>query len=181
MPVLKGIRQRMLKIADIARGGLSRIILIVGVMLLMAGCSQIIIPNTPDGTILSPSNSIQVAETQVIPTSASQGDAQMTPSLPAPGDAGLQSLIETAKEDLAQRLSLSVTQINLIEAKALTWPDSSLGCPQPGMAYTQILTPGYLILLEADRKVYEYHANRDTYVIFCKNPSPPVPGMPGDI
>jgi hypothetical protein len=147
----------------------------------LLGCSQIIIPDTQDSEIPSPVNP-QLAETQQVPSLPTEGDAtQMIQPLPTVSDPSLQSLIEKAKEDLAPRLSLSVTQINLIEAKAVTWPDSSLGCPQPGMAYTQILTPGYLILLEAGRKVHEYHANRDTYVIFCENPSPPVPGTPGDI
>lgn len=163
----------MLKIADRARDGLSGIILLVGAMLLIAGCSQIIIPNTPDGTILSPSNTTQVAETQAIPTSVPQGDTQMTPSLPAPANAGLQSLIETAKEDLTQRLSIPVTQINLVEATEVEWSDSSLDCPQPGMDYLQVITPGYRIVLEAGGQAYEYHSNRDAYVIYCENPVPP--------
>jgi hypothetical protein len=68
-----------------------------------------------------------------------------------------------------------------VKATSIVWPDSSLGCPQDSMVYAQVLTPGYLIVLETGGKVYEYHANRDTYVIFCENPSPPVPGTPGDI
>ena len=99
----------------------------------------------------------------------------MTPSLPAPADAGLQSLIETAKEDLAQRLSISVTLISLVEAMEVEWSDSSLDCPQPGMDYLQVLTPGYRILLEANTQVYEYHSNRDAYFIYCENPNPIIP------
>jgi hypothetical protein len=105
----------------------------------------------------------------------------MTPSPTIPAGAGLQNLIDKAIADLAQWLSIPATQIKVVEATLVVWPDSSLGCPQPGMAYAQVLTPGYLILLEADGKLYEYHANRDTYVIFCENPSPPVPGTPADI
>jgi hypothetical protein len=111
-----------------------------------------------------------------------QGDiTQMPTSLPTPADTGIQNLIEKAKEDLAQRLAVSANEINLVEATSVTWPDSSLGCPQKGMVYTQVLTSGYLILLEANGNMYEYHANRNTYVIFCENPSPPVPGTPADI
>jgi hypothetical protein len=105
----------------------------------------------------------------------------MSPSPSTPTASGLQNLIEKAKEDLTQRLSISVTQISLVEATEVVWPDSSLGCPQEGMAYTQVLTPGYLILVEASGKIYEYHANRATYVNFCENPSSPVPGLPADI
>jgi hypothetical protein len=97
----------------------------------------------------------------------------MTPSLPTPVDPGLQSLIEKAKADLAQRLSLSGTQINLVEFTEVEWSDSSLGCPQAGMDYLQVITPGYLILLEVNAQTYEYHSNRDTYFIRCENLSPP--------
>lgn len=112
-----------------------------------------------------------VREPQVLPT---QGDnIQMTQSIP-----GLQGLIEKAKEDLAKRLSITVIEINVAEATEVIWPDSSLGCPQEGMAYAEVLTPGYLIMLEYANKQYEYYADKDSYVIFCTNPTPPLPGAP---
>lgn len=110
-----------------------------------------------------------------------QGDTtQMTPSLPTPADAGLQSLIDKAIADLAQRLSIPAAQISLLEATEVEWSDSSLDCPQPGMAYLQVITPGYRILLEANTQVYEYHSNRVAYVIYCENPTPPIPGASED-
>src|ERR1044071_6399292 len=93
----------------------------------------------------------------------------------------LQNLTEKAKADLAQRLSIAITQINVLEAKAVTWPNSSLGCPERGMAYTEVLTPGYLILLHVNNQDYEYHASKSSEVSYCPNPTPPVQGMPGDI
>ena len=99
---------------------------------------------------------------------------------PTPSFPGMESLIEKAKADLAQRLATSVTEITLKEATPMTWPDSSLGCPQEGMMYTQVLTPGYLILLEHAGNRYEYHASRGNTLVTCENPSPPVPGTPGD-
>ena len=111
-------------------------------------------------------------------TTTKGADTTMTPSPPtAPG---LQGLIELAKQDLAQRLSIATDQIKLVEATEVEWSDSSLGCPQPEIAYLQVVTPGYLILLDAGNKEYEYHASRDTYVIYCENPSPPIPGTSED-
>ena|SRR5688572_13660014 len=73
----------------------------------------------------------------------SQGDiTQMPTSIPTPADAGLQNLIEKAKTDLAQRLAISVHEIILLEATSVVWPDASLGCPQPGMAYIQVPEDG---------------------------------------
>ena len=110
-----------------------------------------------------------------------QGDiTQMPSSTPTPSFPGLQALIEKAKEHLAQRLAVSTSEIGLIEATSVTWPDSSLGCPQAGMVYTQVLTPGYLILLEHGGTMFEYHASNRDSITTCENPSPPVPGSPGN-
>lgn len=94
---------------------------------------------------------------------------------------GLQNLIETAKTDLARRLAVSVNDIVLLEAAGVVWPDASLGCPQEGMEYAQVLTPGYLIRLQFGDLHYEYHTGRGTTVIYCENPSPHVPSTPGDV
>lgn len=90
----------------------------------------------------------------------------------------LEFLTKKAKENLAQRLSIAITEINLVEAKEVTWANSSLGCPQEGMMYAEVLTPGYLILLQVNRQNYEYHAGKSPDVFLCENPTPPVEGMP---
>ena len=93
----------------------------------------------------------------------------MTQPLPTPSDLALQGLIQKTKEDLAQQLSISTAQISLVEATEVEWSDSSLGCPQPDMAYLEVITPGYRILLQADTMLYEYHSNRDAYFVYCEN------------
>jgi hypothetical protein len=97
----------------------------------------------------------------------------MTPTSLSSSESNLQILIDKAKEDLAQHVSSSVAQINLVEATEVEWSDSSLDCPQPGMTYLQVITPGYRILLEVDGQEYEYHSNRDAYVVLCENRAPP--------
>ena len=79
-------------------------------------------------------------------------------------------LAEKAKEDLAQRLSIPLTQIDLVEAKKVVWTDASLGCPQPGIVYAQVLTPGFFVQLEAQGQEYEYHIDMDQIVILCDFP-----------
>lgn len=104
----------------------------------------------------------------------------MNPTLPTPSTSGMEGLIEKAKEDLAQRLSIQTSEITLVEAKAVTWSDGSLGCPQPNMMYAQVLTPGYLVKLKYDIREFEYHAGKDRSLTYCKNPIPPVEGLPYD-
>jgi hypothetical protein len=102
------------------------------------------------------------------------------PVIPSSPSNWLEELVEQATQDLAERLSISVDQIELVEAREVIWPNGSLGCPQPGMMYAEVLTPGYLILLNAGNWNYKYHAGKGTEVFLCENPTPPVPGEPGD-
>lgn len=100
----------------------------------------------------------------------SQGESvdsmEITPTTPA--DSGLQNLIERAKEDLAKRLNIVLTQISLIDAKAVVWPDASLGCPQPGMRYKQVPEDGALIVLQVDETTYEYHNGGNRGLFLCE-------------
>ena len=102
------------------------------------------------------------------------GSTPMSTPLGTPANSSLDTLIEKVKEDLAGRLSITTMQINLVEATEVEWNDSSLGCPQPGMEYLQVITPGYLIKLETSGNLYEYHSNRDSYFIFCAEPNLPI-------
>jgi hypothetical protein len=47
------------------------------------------------------------------------------------------------------------------------WSDTSLGCPQEGFMYAQVITPGYLIVLEAQGQTYEYHTDTQANVVLC--------------
>ena len=116
--------------------------------------------------------------TPLAPASTATPAAQGLTSMPIPPT--LQALVEKAKEDLAQRLSIPIAQIDLVEAAGVVWSNASLGCPQPGMMYADVLTPGYLIRLNAKGLTYEYHAGKNSDPFLCENPIPPVPGMPGD-
>jgi len=62
-----------------------------------------------------------------------------------------------AKKDLAARLGISPGNIIVAESGEATWPDASLGMPEPGQMYAQMLTEGFRIVLEAGGKRYEYH------------------------
>jgi hypothetical protein len=154
---------------------LSKILLIGCLIFLEAGCNQVAATNAPETPTQPSAETTAITETPTIPVVPTQEDHMETePSLPIPSIAGLPALIEKAKADLAQRLSISSSQIDTVEAKEVFWPDASLGCPQPGMTYDQIQVPGYLILLQANSDEFEYHANIHGYVFYCENPTPPI-------
>lgn len=75
-------------------------------------------------------------------------------------------LVAQAVADLAGRLAIAPDAVQVRAVEAVEWPDASLGCPQPGMMYAQVITPGYRIVLEAAGKTYEYHSSH-TYVVYC--------------
>ncbi|MHB1294111.1 MAG: hypothetical protein ACYC4R_03840 [Anaerolineae bacterium] len=60
-------------------------------------------------------------------------------------------------------------------ATALTWPDGCLGFSQPDQVCTQVITPGFRVVLQSDGRLYQYHTNEDGSVVM------PVPGpVPAD-
>ncbi len=93
--------------------------------------------------------------------------APVTPSMPAPpqgvsllsGQDPRQSPQPAAAiDDLAQRLGIDPAAIEVVVWDAVTWSDGSIGCPQPGMGYTQALVEGVRIVLAYDGEEYSYHA-----------------------
>jgi hypothetical protein len=103
------------------------------------------------------------------------GTVLRLPVLPAPpsepeqpADPGaLPPVVALAIQDLAVRTSLPALSIAVAELQAVEWPDSSLGCPQPGVLYLQVITPGYRIVLAAGGQRYTYHTDQGTRVVLC--------------
>lgn len=85
-----------------------------------------------------------------------------------------QVLAAPAIADLSARLGIPADQITVVEAKAVTWPDASLGCPAPDMMYAQVLTDGVQVILEANGQTYDYHGRTPTDLFLC-GPNGPMP------
>ena len=142
-----------------------RFMLLCG-LILSAGCQSTLTNPSVDTAVASTTEPVSTLGTEI----PSAGDPHQMTSTPF--DSSLQALIEQATADLAQRTGVSTSQIQVVEATEVEWPDSSLGCPQPGMSYLQVITPGYRIVLEANGTRYEYHSNNNTLIVFCENPNP---------
>lgn len=81
-----------------------------------------------------------------------------------------------AVSELARDQHLSPAEVKVVEWKRVEWRDTSLGCPEPGMMYAQVITPGYLVLLQADGRTFEYHTDTTGNVVTCADPQPPLSG-----
>jgi hypothetical protein len=101
------------------------------------------------------------------------GDDAGTSRSGPPSASGRTGVTADAVRDLSRRLDLAPEQITVVSAEEVTWRDGSIGCPQPGMMYTQSLTDGSRVVLEAGGRRYEYHAGGRRPAFLCENPETP--------
>ena len=71
-----------------------------------------------------------------------------------------------ARRTLAAKLSLPIERIKIVSVSPVEWRDSSLGCPERGMVYTQVLTSGYKVTLRAADREHAVHV-AGTHVVIC--------------
>ncbi len=88
--------------------------------------------------------------------------------------AAAQDAAAKAVADLSGRLSVAPASIAVVAIEPHTWPDTSLGLPEPGQVYAQIVTSGYIVTLEYARQTFVYHVAGDT-VRLDRERSAPVP------
>ena len=81
---------------------------------------------------------------------------------------GSDKALAAAIADLSEQTGLSPSDIQLVSMDAVEWSDASLGCPQEGFMYAQVITPGFLIVLEGQGQQYEYHTDQAGNVVLCE-------------
>lgn len=90
--------------------------------------------------------------------------------------------VATAMADLAERSETDPGDVTITSLEQVTWRDGSLGCPQPGMAYSQALVDGQRLVLAVasdPTQSFDYHAGPRGAFSYCESPQPPVEGAPG--
>lgn len=82
--------------------------------------------------------------------------------------------IESALADLSQQVgrTVSLNDLALWSYTQGTYPDASLGCPQPGAAYAAVLTPGLQFLLTYEDTVYDYRVSADRQIVILCSAAP---------
>ncbi len=80
-------------------------------------------------------------------------------------------IVDAAYKDLSAKLGVSIVRQGntTYTFEQDVFADSSLGCPQPGQAYSQVVTKGYKILITYPRgggNVYDYRASVDGTTLF---------------
>ena len=104
-------------------------------------------------------------------------DADTDDAAPRPDD---DTIISDSREvsmaiaDAAERTGVAAGDIEVVESALVTWPDGAIGCPEPGVVYTQALVDGYRIVLDADGTQLTYHGAMGADPFLCQSPADPV-------
>lgn len=124
----------------------------------------------PDMEVVTP---VSVDLSKLTPAPTVVGTPQ---EMPMPGgiDPGA-DMLRAMSRDLANRLGINNSEVIVLEVEEVTWPDGSLGCPEPGFGYVQMLTPGFRVILEAKGEEYTYHAANAQNFVLCGEDGAPVP------
>lgn len=105
------------------------------------------------GTLLAAcvaQSNVAATAPQDIPFVPGQGSAEKLTD--AERDVALRAI-----DALAADLQIAKDGIAVDTIRAVEWPDSGIGCPQPGRAYLQVITPGHKITLRAQQRIYVVH------------------------
>jgi len=66
------------------------------------------------------------------------------------------AVLDAVRAALVADTVLDPSTIVVKVAEAVDWPDGALGCPEPGVLYTQAIVPGYRVVLVSDGREYDY-------------------------
>ena len=107
----------------------------------------------------------------------SPNKSMTTPSeIPAPTPTPQMSRVESQVpkailrpilNEAAKLANVPPQQLVIVRAEAVVWNDGSLGCPEPGMGYTQALVNGYWVVINAAGRTYDFRAGRDGNFRLC--------------
>jgi hypothetical protein len=92
-----------------------------------------------------------------IPAPALNGQPEGQPVATTAIPAGLRRAVVA---DAARRFKVAESAVVLTRAEQVTWPDGSLGCPEPGMMYTQSLVPGFRVVAKTVAGELLYHTDQ---------------------
>ena len=93
----------------------------------------------------------------------------------------IESVIDAAKAAFAERMAVALDAVEVISARRVTWGDGAVGCPEPGMMYTQALVPGFYVHLRSRGEDGFFHAARDGQPFYCPKDRSQPPVDRGDL
>ena len=85
-----------------------------------------------------------------------------------------QAILDPILKEAAASANVDREQLVIVRAESAVWSDGSLGCPEPGMMYTQALVNGYWVVIEGGGQKYDFRVGSGGSFYLC----PPGRGQP---
>ena len=76
-------------------------------------------------------------------------------------------VVELVLQGAATQLGVDPAALTVTGIDAVDWPDSSLGCPEDGGVYAQVISPGYRITVTDGTSTLEYHTGSNETIVLC--------------
>ncbi|MFW6042635.1 MAG: hypothetical protein ACOC9C_03015, partial [Chloroflexota bacterium] len=89
--------------------------------------------------------------------------------------------IEAATDSLSEMLDVDESEITIDTITDMEWPDACLGLPEADEMCAQVITPGYLIVLEVDGEVYEVRTDREGRTVRMQQTADPTEELPAAV
>ncbi|MGI9291219.1 MAG: hypothetical protein ACR2QG_08075 [Gammaproteobacteria bacterium] len=83
----------------------------------------------------------------VVGLAACSGNGTADQNSSTPAEQGPAAL---AQSTVAQYAGVNYKEVQILSTEPVEFSDSSLGCPEPGMGYLQVITPGHIVIAEVD-------------------------------
>jgi hypothetical protein len=161
-----------------------RSLVVVVALIACAACTSAVPAASPSQPVAPPTiAATPVARTATPAPPATPASVTPMPVAPTPaasielpdlvGEVPEQILLEIMQQ-VAASTGAPLADLELVEARAVTWNDGSLGCPEPGQFYTQALVDGYWVVIEVAGETFDFRVGSNGEFKFC----PPGRGEP---
>lgn len=117
----------------------------------LTACAQTPTPGgyPPQGSIVIPTVVAQYPSPTEVVSTPTKISVDLTP------------VQKAAVQEVSQKYNIPVDQIQIASSVAVTWPTGCLGVVIPGFMCTDIVTPGFRIMMNASGQQFEIHTNQD--------------------
>ena len=137
-----------------------RLLSVAATALMLVGCA------TTGGSSPSPTRSPEEP-----PSDRPSETMPADPSMPMGGidEDAIADLLAAAAADA----NVGLDEVTVVTAEEVDWSDGAIGCPEPGMMYTQAIVPGYRVVLDIDGEDHHFHAAEGGEFFYCEDPQEP--------
>jgi hypothetical protein len=90
-----------------------------------------------------------------------------------------QGILEAILAEAAKLAKVAREKLVIVRAESVVWNNGALGCPQPGMMYTDALVNGYWVVIDAGGKRYDFRVGGGGSFRLCPEGRGQPPLQPG--